>query len=162
VYSFALLLTELLTDRVPTEGRDVVALLKAAIDPTVRPTPRQRGANVPDGIEVVCRRALAVDPKVRYASIAELWAALDNARRSPPPSVVRLRMCQPRSRPRATRRTHPTHRSPRAQACVVDGAHVFAATPPGPPRDTWQQPSPARSPSYPGGNPSAAVSAGRA
>ena len=89
VYSFALLLSELLTDRVPTEGRDVVSLLKAAIDPTVRPTPRQRGANVPDAIEVVCRRALAVDPKVRHATVPELWAALSRARLpTMPPSVV--------------------------------------------------------------------------
>lgn len=87
VYSFALLLTELLTDRVPTEGRDVVSLLKAATDPTVRPTPRQRGATVPDAIEVACRRALAVDPAARFATIGELWAALSAARRvtlSPP------------------------------------------------------------------------------
>ena len=88
VYSFALLLSELLTDRVPTEGRDVVSLLKAAIDPTVRPTPRQRGADVPDGIEVACRRALAVDPKLRYATIPELWAALSAARRPTIPPVV--------------------------------------------------------------------------
>jgi serine/threonine-protein kinase len=88
VYSFALLLSELLTDRVPTEGRDVVSLLKAAIDPTVRPTPRQRGANVPDGIEVACRRALAVDPKVRFATIPELWAALSAARRPTIPPMV--------------------------------------------------------------------------
>ncbi|MDB4938286.1 MAG: serine/threonine protein kinase [Labilithrix sp.] len=88
VYSFALLLSELLTDRVPTEGRDVVSLLKAATDPTVRPTPRQRGANVPDAIEVVCRRALAVDPNARYATIEDLWAALSAARRPTlPPSL---------------------------------------------------------------------------
>ena len=88
VYSFALLLAELLTDRVPTEGRDVVSLLQAATDPTVRPTPRQRGANVPDAIEVACRRALAVDPKARFATIGELWAALSAARRPTlPPSV---------------------------------------------------------------------------
>jgi serine/threonine protein kinase len=90
VYSFALLLSELLTDRVPTEGRDVVSLLKAATDPTVRPTPRQRGANVPDAIEVACRRALSVDPKARFANIGELWAALAAGRRAtqPPPVVV--------------------------------------------------------------------------
>ena len=88
VYSFALLLSELLTDRIPTEGRDVVSLLKAATDPTVRPTPRQRGAVVPDGIEVACRRALAVDPKVRFATIGELWAALDAGRRQTQPPVV--------------------------------------------------------------------------
>ncbi len=88
VYSFALLLTELLTDRVPVEGRDVVTLLRAATDVTVRPTPKQRGVNVPDGIEVVCRRALAVDPRSRFASIGELWAALVAARRSSVPQIM--------------------------------------------------------------------------
>ncbi|MDB4941418.1 MAG: serine/threonine protein kinase [Labilithrix sp.] len=82
VYAFALLLTELLTDRVPVEGRDVVALMKASADPTVRPTPKQRGAVVPDAVELVCRRALAVDPKQRHGSIGELWEALVAARRS--------------------------------------------------------------------------------
>jgi serine/threonine-protein kinase len=91
VYSFALLLSELLTDRVPTEGRDVVSLLKASTDPSVRPTPRQRGANVPDAVEVACRRALSVDPKMRFANIGELWSALSAARRptQPPPVVSR-------------------------------------------------------------------------
>ena len=88
VYSFALLLTELLTDRIPVEGRDVVTLLKAATDVTTRPTPKQRGVNVPDAIEGVCRRALAVDPKARYASIGELWAALIAARRQSVPQAV--------------------------------------------------------------------------
>ncbi len=88
VYSFALLLTELLTDRVPVEGRDVVTLLKAATDVTMRPTPRQRGVNVPDGIEVVCRSALAVDPKARFPNIGELWAALVAARRASVPQAA--------------------------------------------------------------------------
>ncbi|MBX3186142.1 MAG: protein kinase [Labilithrix sp.] len=93
VYALALVFTELLTDRPPVEGRDVVTLLKAATDPTVRPTPRQRGANVPDAIEVACRRALTVDPKGRYASVADFWQALATARQAPrvthhPPSAV--------------------------------------------------------------------------
>jgi len=88
VYSFALLLTELLTDRVPVEGRDVVTILKAATDVTVRPTPKQRGVDVPDAIEVVCRRALAVDPKARFANIGELWSALLAARGASAPQVV--------------------------------------------------------------------------
>jgi len=82
VYGFALVLTELLTDRAPVEGRDVVTILKASTDPTVRPTPRQRGASVPDAVEHVCRRALAVDPKARFATVGELWAALVAARRA--------------------------------------------------------------------------------
>jgi len=91
VYAFALVLTEVLTDRQPVEGRDVVALLKAATDPTVRPTPKQRGANVPDWLETVCRRALAVDPKSRYPTMGEFWTALTLAQGRPlskPPSAA--------------------------------------------------------------------------
>ena len=54
----------------------------------MRPTPKQRGVNVPDGIEVVCRRALAVDPRSRFASIGELWAALVAARRASVPEIM--------------------------------------------------------------------------
>jgi eukaryotic-like serine/threonine-protein kinase len=91
VYAFALLLTELLTDRPPVEGRDVVAILKAATDPTLRPTPRQRGANVPDGVELACRRALAVDPRARFATIGDLWQALLAARHPQPTSAPAYR-----------------------------------------------------------------------
>jgi serine/threonine-protein kinase len=89
VYSFALVLSEVLTDRPPADAHDVVGLLKAATDPTIRPTPRQRGAQVPDGIEVACRRALAVDPRARFASIGELWAAITAAARPAPAEIGR-------------------------------------------------------------------------
>ncbi|HVJ90463.1 MAG TPA: protein kinase [Labilithrix sp.] len=81
VYALALVLTELLTDRPPVEERDVVAIMRAATDPDHRPTPRARGANVPDELEAVCQRALAVHPKDRFGSIAELWDALGPAMR---------------------------------------------------------------------------------
>jgi serine/threonine protein kinase len=80
VYAFTLLLTELLTDRKPVDERDVVGIMKVATNPHRRPTPRTRGANIPDEIEAVCQRALAVDPKDRHTSISELWAALVAAR----------------------------------------------------------------------------------
>src|SRR5262249_35265252 len=76
VYAFALVLSQLLTDRPPIEERDIVGLLKAATDTTRRPTPRTRGANVPDDLEHACRRALAVDPKARFPTISEFWRAL--------------------------------------------------------------------------------------
>lgn len=79
VYAFALVLTELLTGRSAIEGRDVVSIMREVTDPVVRPTPRARGANVPDAVEAVCRRALAVDPAARYPSIHELWSALRDA-----------------------------------------------------------------------------------
>jgi serine/threonine-protein kinase len=88
VYAFALVVTELLTDKHPLDGRDPVALLKAAIDPTIRPTPRQRGASVPDWLETVCRRALAVDPKSRYPTMGEFWTALTLAQGRPSANPV--------------------------------------------------------------------------
>jgi serine/threonine-protein kinase len=90
VYAFALVITELLTDRPPVDGRDVVGLVKAATDPTIRPTPRQRGANVPDWLETVCRRALAVDPRGRYPTIGEFWTALTLAQSKPRASAPAL------------------------------------------------------------------------
>jgi eukaryotic-like serine/threonine-protein kinase len=89
VYAFALVLTELLTDRPPVDARDVVSILKASTDPTVRPTPRSRGAqNVPDHIEVTCRRALAVDPAARFQSVPEFWDALTGGAGTKRPSTV--------------------------------------------------------------------------
>ncbi|MBX3210685.1 MAG: protein kinase [Labilithrix sp.] len=82
VYALALVLTELLTDRSPIDDRDVVGIMKAATDPDRRPTPRSRGANVPDEIEAVCQRALALDPESRFPSVMELWDALVAARTS--------------------------------------------------------------------------------
>jgi serine/threonine protein kinase len=76
VYAFALLLTELLTDKKPMDQPDTIAIMKAAIDPYRRPSPRAKGANVPDGVEAICVKALAVDPKARFPSIVELWSAL--------------------------------------------------------------------------------------
>jgi eukaryotic-like serine/threonine-protein kinase len=126
VYSFALLLTELLTDRVPNAGGDVVSLLKAATDPTTRPTPRQRGATVPDAIEAACRRALAVDPKARFATIGELWAALAAGRRSTlPPSIGA--------------RTDISVRTPSAPPQTAAPASALAqTTTPQVPRESWQ------------------------
>ena len=146
VYSFALLLSELLTDRVPSEGRDVVALLKAATDPTVRPTPRQRGATVPDAIEVACRRALAVDPKARFATIGELWSALDAGRRpTMPPSVGAMPSNVPTTKPSAGNSGPPT--DPSMPSAL---AHTSAPSPGSPGRDSWQAQSPPMSPPFPG------------
>jgi serine/threonine-protein kinase len=89
VYGFALVLSELLTDRPPVDARDVVAILKASTDPTVRPTPRSRGAqNIPDHIEVISRRALAVDPAARFSSVPEFWDALTGGTGTKRPSTV--------------------------------------------------------------------------
>jgi serine/threonine-protein kinase len=90
VYAFALVLTEMLTDRQPIDSRDVVSLVKSATDPTIRPTPRTRGGNVTDAIEVVCRKALAVDPRARHQTMGELWNALQTAYGGRPSAISAL------------------------------------------------------------------------
>ena len=79
VYSLALVMTELLTDRPPFEGDDLPAILTQVFDPRRRPTPRARGVAVPDAVEAVLARALSVDPRARQADATELWAALHAA-----------------------------------------------------------------------------------
>jgi len=79
VYSLALVMMELLSDRPPFEGDDLPAILNQVFDPQRRPTPRARGIAVPDAVEAVLARALAVDPRARHADAGELWAALKAA-----------------------------------------------------------------------------------
>lgn len=60
------------------KGQDVLdgeqaEMMSAALDLARRPTPRNEGIFVSDAVEKVFSRALAVDPRERYASIAEFW-----------------------------------------------------------------------------------------
>jgi serine/threonine-protein kinase len=123
VYAFGLVLTEVLTDRQPVEARDVVAMVKAATDPMIRPTPRQRGANVPDWLETVCRRALAVDPRQRYPTLGELWHALTLAHGAP-----RLSQSGPHVFVGTTPGT--VHQAPLPQAMAPSASRVVATPPP--------------------------------
>ncbi len=76
VYSFALVFVEVLTGRPPVDSREVIQVVMEATDPTRRPTPRRRGAAVPDAVEHVFQRALAIDPRGRHANIEQMWDAL--------------------------------------------------------------------------------------
>jgi serine/threonine-protein kinase len=93
VYSFALLAVELLTDRPPVDGPDAITLMQTTMNPAKRPTPRNRGAAVPDSVEGVFARALAVSPTNRFPDIGAFWDALStvttNALSSPvtPPTL---------------------------------------------------------------------------
>jgi len=79
VYSFALVVVEMLTDRAPADGDDAVGLMSSAVNRSIRPTPRMRGAQVPDAVEEVFARALCVDPTMRFADLATFWDALGQA-----------------------------------------------------------------------------------
>lgn len=76
VYAMALVATEMLSGRDALDGDDLVQLGFATGNPEVRPTPRTRGARIPDALEAVFARALAVHPEQRYASAGEFLEGL--------------------------------------------------------------------------------------
>jgi eukaryotic-like serine/threonine-protein kinase len=79
VFALALVLVELMTLRRALRGENLAELFLASLDPERRPTPRALGLEVPDPIERVFARALAVDPTVRLGTATELWRELEAA-----------------------------------------------------------------------------------
>src|SRR5258708_406468 len=79
VYSFAVLVVELLADRTPVEGEHIGEYADRALDPERRPTPRAMGVNAGDAVEAVVARAVTVDPSQRPGDIGEFWGMLKNA-----------------------------------------------------------------------------------
>jgi serine/threonine protein kinase len=83
VYALALVLTEVLTDRQANTG-DAMTLLMQATDPGRRPTQRANGFDMKEEVHAVCTRALAVNPKERFADATAFWEALVAASRPQP------------------------------------------------------------------------------
>jgi len=81
VWGLALTMLEAILGRPPIDG-DHAAMLGAALDPAVRPTPRSLGMTVSDAVEAVFLKALAVDPRDRYLTIADFYAELRKALRA--------------------------------------------------------------------------------
>jgi eukaryotic-like serine/threonine-protein kinase len=79
VYALALIAVEMLAGREALGGADVVELSAASTNGRRRPTPRSLGIDVPDGVEAVFAKALAVHPEQRFARAREFWAAFDGA-----------------------------------------------------------------------------------
>ena len=76
VFSLALVLVEAIVGHSALEGVDAAQLFIAAADTGRRPTPRAHGIDLGDAVEAVFARALAVDPKERFANAQEFWDAL--------------------------------------------------------------------------------------
>ena len=93
VYGLALCVIEMVTGKRALEGADAGELYLATSDLVKRPTLRARGSHVSDAVEAVLQRALAVDPKRRWASARDLWDALVGAvpELTPAPPSVRTR-----------------------------------------------------------------------
>jgi formylglycine-generating enzyme required for sulfatase activity/serine/threonine protein kinase len=102
VFALALILVETVTGRKALDGDDPTQLYISSADPTARPTPRARGAEVSDAVEQVIEKALNIEPKHRYPDAGEFWDALVAAAklpRSSRPSATGLRRSPVTSRP---------------------------------------------------------------
>ncbi|MDI1480890.1 serine/threonine protein kinase [Polyangium sp. y55x31] len=78
VWGLALAFLETIAGRVVIDG-DAVAIMGTVLDEKRRPTPRNEGIVVPDALEAVFRRALAVDPRERPASAGAFWDEVEQA-----------------------------------------------------------------------------------
>jgi formylglycine-generating enzyme required for sulfatase activity/serine/threonine protein kinase len=79
VFALALILVEMVRGAPALQGNDYLQLAVASRDPMVRPTPRALGVAVPDAVEAVFAKALAVSPRDRYRTAGELWIELRRA-----------------------------------------------------------------------------------
>ena len=146
VFALALVAVELLTLQAPLEGDTFVQLGYASGDEKRRPTPRALGAVVPDGVEAVFAKALAVAPDKRWPTAGDFWNAL-RAALAMAPMRVGLSTTDPTSRgsseplstaktvavesgssiPAASRTTDPKRPEPKSRAGLFVGLGLAAA-----------------------------------
>lgn len=80
VYSLALVLVEMmLGGQSALRGEDFEALRAASLDPKKRPTPGSLGLDVPNPVESVFKRALAVDVHERFSNAGHFLRAFSRA-----------------------------------------------------------------------------------
>ena len=93
VWGLALCLVEAMLGRTVIEG-EPATMMGIALDPKRRPTPRNEGLDLPDAIEAVFARALALDPRARQRHAGIFWnellAALEQAATMAQPRVLEL------------------------------------------------------------------------
>jgi len=73
VFALALLLGEVASGRSALQGLSYADVSYASSNPGARPTPRGLGLAVPDAVEAVFLRALAVRTEDRYPNVSEFW-----------------------------------------------------------------------------------------
>ncbi|WP_437630608.1 SUMF1/EgtB/PvdO family nonheme iron enzyme [Sorangium sp. So ce854] len=118
VFALGLVLIEVASGNRALLGSDVTQLYIAATDPAFRPSLRGAGASAPDAVEAVVRRALAVDPRERYRTAGELWAALEAAMTAAPAGAGALAAGHP-----------PVDAAPAVDARALAGTALAAAPP---------------------------------
>ncbi len=144
VYSFALVFVEVLTGRPPVDGRDMMQILVEATERSRRPTPRTRGATVPDAVEAVFVRALAVDPRARHASVEQMWDALTKAvGASRPAATLEIPSAKARGAMRGMTQAMPSSEAMPIARTVAAPTAALPVTPPAPPMLMDPPPPPA-------------------
>src|SRR5262249_31389143 len=76
VYSLGAVLYNLLTGRLPAEGRVLTEVL-AAVQAAQFPAPRRVNSSTPKPLDAICHKAMAARPEDRYLSAKQLAADLE-------------------------------------------------------------------------------------
>jgi serine/threonine protein kinase len=79
IYTFALMLVEMLTLEPPLRGTTDAELCAATTNRADRPTPNNRGARVPAEVEALFAEALAIDQFERPGILSDFWERLKAA-----------------------------------------------------------------------------------
>jgi class 3 adenylate cyclase/tetratricopeptide (TPR) repeat protein len=79
VFSFALVVIEVLTGRQALDGGTVLQLYVSSVSQHVRPRLAEQGVHASDALEEVLRRALRPHPQARYRDLSAMWRALCDA-----------------------------------------------------------------------------------
>jgi eukaryotic-like serine/threonine-protein kinase len=82
VHALALVCVELLTGALPLKGHEPAQFMAACLDPSERPTPRNRGFVLHPNVEAVFARGVTIDPRERYRDVGAFWRALREAAES--------------------------------------------------------------------------------
>lgn len=76
VHALGLVLVEMMVGRAAWAGEEMADFLLVATQ-AERPTPRTLGLTVSDEIEELCKKALALDPRDRFATAKDMLVAID-------------------------------------------------------------------------------------
>jgi serine/threonine-protein kinase len=149
VWGMALTMVEVAAARPIIDG-DQAEMMAQALDPEERPTPRSVGLPVEDEVEKVFAKALAVDPRERFADVGLFWDDLAAALRVDVEPGLRLRR---RRDPRAESTGIPVEERIEAAMPVpkprILGLRLQAASPQPPSSAEPAPASPLRGPAIP-------------
>ncbi|HEY1959223.1 MAG TPA: SUMF1/EgtB/PvdO family nonheme iron enzyme [Polyangiaceae bacterium] len=131
VFALALVAVELMTGKEPLAGDNFVQLGFTSTNPASRPTPRTLGAGVPDAVEAVFAKALAVATEDRHPTAGEFWNDLRAALAMSPMRAGTDTSPRPASTPKAdTAAFAATAIAPSGASAATLDPHVATRPPP--------------------------------